>query len=102
MVKYWDTKLTDDEGNEIAKPLDLGDICTVSKVDAHRVWIGRGWVCRKDVLPLEQATAYFTEQIRNHPQEEIGYYNLTVAHRKMGQADDAANDYSRYWAAVQR
>jgi hypothetical protein len=45
----------------------------VTKVNGDWLWIGRAWTKKTDLVPLDQAGAYYTEYLRNNPAKSWGY-----------------------------
>ena len=66
----------------------------VRQVSGEWLWTGRGWVQMSRVVPLQQAAAYYTEYLRNHPGSASTYRNRGVVWHKEGKFDNALNDYT--------
>ncbi len=67
---------------------------TVSKVQANWLWIGRAWVKSDDVVPLADATSYYTEYLRNNPKSSWAYSNRGCVWSARGEPDNAIQDFS--------
>ncbi|HVX10641.1 MAG TPA: tetratricopeptide repeat protein [Pirellulales bacterium] len=48
-------------------PMHAGLMERVQKVQGDWLWLGRGWVQRRDVVPIWEAVEYFTVQIEQKP-----------------------------------
>src|SRR5262245_3202966 len=80
MVKHWQVKLTDG-GQDLKTRVELGDIFTVGDVSGQLLAVERGWIHTDDVVPYDQAIAYFTEQIQRKP-NSTAYHNRAWALEK--------------------
>ena len=88
---------TDDKGQdvEVAK-LDDGMVYQVEeekgtriKVHAHGV---SGWFAKSDAVLLENAVSYFTDRIRDNPQDDSAYGRRALAWKERGELDTALKD----------
>ncbi len=68
-----------------------GEILMVTKVDADRVWVGRGWLKKRDVVPYARAVEYLNEALRRHPHVDL-YNGRALLHLKRGEFDLALAD----------
>jgi tetratricopeptide repeat protein len=67
----------------------------VQKVDGSRFWVGdglKGWVESKDVVPLADAVAYYTEVIRLKPGSEWAFRQRAAGWKEKGDLDNAIKD----------
>lgn len=53
--------------NQDVEAMHCGVIERVQKVQGEWLWLGRGWVQRRQVLSLPEAPSYFTAEIRRKP-----------------------------------
>lgn len=90
MVKRWQAKLTEG-GQELKTRVELGDIFIVGDVSGQLLAVERGWIHTDDVVPYDQAIAYFTDQIQKRP-NSTAYHNRAWALEKMRQYDKAIED----------
>jgi tetratricopeptide (TPR) repeat protein len=72
----------------------LGKPFTVMKVNGAWLWIGRAWVKASDVVPLDQAAAYYTEFLRNNPTSSWAYRGRGIVWDQKGELDNALKDYT--------
>jgi tetratricopeptide (TPR) repeat protein len=91
MVKSWDVTLGE-SGKEVKTRVQLGDIFTVTKVNGDWLWVGQGWIAKRDVVRYDQAIAYFTAKIRSDPSDRRNYHNRAWAYEVMGEHDKAIAD----------
>jgi tetratricopeptide (TPR) repeat protein len=91
MVKTWNAKLAE-SGKDLNSQVDLGDIFTITKTNADWLWVGRGWIQKSDVVPLDQSIGYFTAQISRDPNDNQAYHNRAEAYWKIGELDKAIAD----------
>jgi tetratricopeptide (TPR) repeat protein len=66
----------------------------VQRVSGDWLWVGRAWVRKSDVLPLDQAIEYYSQLIQQHPRSSWGYNCRGIAYREAGELDLALADYS--------
>ena len=85
-----DAKLAED-GKDVNTRIELGDIFTVTKVNGNWLWVNRGWIHNSDVVLVDQAIAYFTEQVRRDPSRPT-YHNRGWAYKQIGDLDKAIAD----------
>lgn len=66
--------------------------------EARSGWLGvnsalvSGWMAAGDVVRLDQAVSYFTDQIRSHPTDVAAYTGRGIAWRALGQYQRAVDD----------
>jgi tetratricopeptide (TPR) repeat protein len=68
--------------NDIVGSVPRGDILTVKDVDIDWFWViysgakatTKGWIKRRDVIPLEMSLEYFNDEIRRSPDASL--YNI--------------------------
>lgn len=65
---------------------------TVTKVEGDWLWVGRAWVRKTDVMTIEQALAFWTEEIRRNPTASHAYGNRASAWDEKGELDNAIAD----------
>ena len=71
----------------------------VEQVNGHWLWLRSdelaGWARADQVVPVEQAIAYYTDYIRDHPDEAFGYsMRATLLLDEKKDLDAALNDYA--------
>jgi tetratricopeptide (TPR) repeat protein len=54
-----------------------------------------GWAKSDEVVPVERAVAFFTEEIRTHPQDAFPYLMRAFVRHDQGALDDALHDYDQ-------
>jgi tetratricopeptide (TPR) repeat protein len=91
MVKNWNVTLGE-SGKEVNTRIELGDIFTVTKTNGDWLWVGTGWIAKSDVVPYDQAIAYFTGQIRRDSSDSRNYHNRALAYESIGDLDKAISD----------
>lgn len=79
------------QGQPIARTV-AGTVFPARRVEKNWVWIDFGWIRRDDVLPLDGAVEYFTEQIRRRP-TALGYLVRGAALSRQGEDDKALADF---------
>jgi Flp pilus assembly protein TadD len=83
------------ESDRVVGTMNRGIFARVQAVKEELLWVepgARGWVDRKDVATLDQAIPYFTEQIRQNPNDHDAYRARANAWRNKGQSDNALKD----------
>jgi tetratricopeptide (TPR) repeat protein len=50
-----------------ASPAVASQMLTVTHVSGDWLWVGQGWILREDVVPADEAVAFFTAQIEREP-----------------------------------
>lgn len=65
LVRTPDVKLK--VGNRVLGKAPEGAVLRVQQVQGQWLWMGTGWVQASDVVPLEEAVAFFTKQIDSAP-----------------------------------
>lgn len=78
-----------------AKKIDRAQIpypATISQVDGEWLWLDRAWVPRSDVMNMDQALAYWTEQIRQHPESARAHEGRGIVRSERGELEDALAD----------
>lgn len=66
----------------------------VTKENGDWAWIGRAWVKKDNLVPLEQAAQYYTEHIRRNPHSVWAYDMRGSTYRDQGDFDRAVKDFS--------
>ena len=79
------------------KTVTQSDVCEVMNVDQEKgswLWIADrgGWVSKRDVVPIEQATDYFTRIIKKDPSAQNFFYR-GMAWFRQGRYYVAAGDF---------
>ena len=64
----------------------------VSKVDGDRAWVGRGWVEKNQLVPLNQAVSYYTTLLRQQNENAWAYCYRGISRSFQGQPEEAAVD----------
>jgi tetratricopeptide (TPR) repeat protein len=95
--RYWDFQLQIE--NQVIDPQRL-HIYRVERVNGPRLWLKAegqglsGWALADQVVPVEQAIAFFTDSIRANPGDPYGYMMRAVIWREKKELDIALGDYS--------
>src|SRR5262245_56682853 len=82
-------------GGEVVDILPRGFTVTVRDVRDEEIGLlvrRFGYIARADVLPLNQAIAYFTELIRAEPQDSTLFHGRALCHKELGEYDEAIID----------
>lgn len=67
----------------------------VRKTENGWLWVGRAWIKRADVVPLENALEYYTQWIEKNPKDSWAYdFRATVYHER-GNLDKALEDHTK-------
>jgi predicted Zn-dependent protease len=64
----------------------------VQKVNGEWLWVGRAWIKKSEVVPLDRAPGYYTEFLRSCPDSSEGYLGRAVAWYLTGDLDKALHD----------
>jgi serine/threonine protein kinase/WD40 repeat protein/tetratricopeptide (TPR) repeat protein len=81
--------------DETGRPTTSFDIpFSISRVEGNRLWFGKLSIERSDVIPLEDAVAYFTSVLQVEPASETAQRKRGVAWRYLGEPEKAIEDYS--------
>lgn len=91
MVIHSDAKL-EESGKSLSTAVYIDQVFTVSKVNGDWLWVGRGWIHKTDVVPYEQAIAYFTRRIQEDPSDGGRYGDRAGAYQALGELDKAIAD----------
>jgi tetratricopeptide (TPR) repeat protein len=89
------TLLFGDEGNEHKVPIVIG---RVQKVERPKVWIGpenlgiAGWTSADQIASVDQAMAYFTDQVRDHGQDGFARVVRALLGQSTNELDKAMAD----------
>jgi tetratricopeptide (TPR) repeat protein len=72
---------------------------TIERYQGDWAWIRtnsgiRGWLPRKDIVPLDQAVAYFTQRITSDPGNATHRHDRSTAYKLLGQHDAGIADVS--------
>ena len=72
---------------------------TVERYQGDWAWVRtksglEGWLPRRDIVPLDQAVAYFTKKITDNPGVSGWYFRRGTAHESLGNVDAALADIS--------
>jgi tetratricopeptide (TPR) repeat protein len=67
----------------------------VTQVNGQWLWIGKAWVKKSDVVPLEQADQYYTDFLRANPMSAWGYDMRGTVRKNLGQYDKAVRDFTQ-------
>lgn len=80
------------------KPISLRDVPApfiVRKTEGPWLWIGRAWIKRAEVVPIESALDYYTKWIEQNPKDSWAYdFRATVYHER-GNLDKALEDHTK-------
>jgi tetratricopeptide (TPR) repeat protein len=68
---------------------------TVRKIEGDWLWVGRAWIKRADVVPIENALDYYTQWIDKNPKDSWAYdFRATVFHER-GNLERALEDHTK-------
>jgi len=67
----------------------------VSQVNGDWLWIGRAWVKKSDLVPVELAEQYYTDYLRTSPLSAWGYDMRGTLRKDLGQYDNAVRDFTQ-------
>ncbi len=81
-------------GQEIRRELHNVPL-VVTQVNGDWLWIGKAWVKKSDVVPLEKAEQYYTEFLRTNPLSVWGYDMRGTLRKDLGQYDNAVRDFTQ-------
>jgi tetratricopeptide (TPR) repeat protein len=80
------------------KQMSLRDVpapFVVRKAEGNWLWIGRAWIKRSEVVPIEKSLEYYTDWIAKNPKDSWAYdFRGTVFHER-GNLDRALEDHSK-------
>ena len=80
-------------GNEMRRELHNVPL-VVTQVNGDWLWIGKAWVKKSDVVPLEQSEKYYTTFLRHNPMSAWAYDMRGTLRKNLGQFDNAVRDYN--------
>jgi tetratricopeptide (TPR) repeat protein len=66
-----------------------------TQVNGDWLWMGKAWVKKSDVVPLEKAEQYYTEYLRINPLSTWGYDMRGTLRKDLGQFDNAIRDFTQ-------
>jgi tetratricopeptide (TPR) repeat protein len=85
-------------GAKVLATLNAGSVFRVERAEGAWLWVDsgniRGWVKKADVVPFEQAVAYFSGVIRAEPANAHAYLGRGIARHANRDHDGAVADYS--------
>jgi tetratricopeptide (TPR) repeat protein len=94
MTVNWKTEFR--SGKKVLETVDLGQVYTVDAVKGS--WLKltgkRGWIDRKNVVPAEEATAYFSEKIKRFPTAP-NHHHRGLAALALGDVEAALGDFNQ-------
>ncbi len=98
VVIDWATKFRLPDG--VVGTAEVGNVYAVDKVKGDWLWItvAGGWIHRKQVVPVDQAEAFFTDRIEKEPTAER-YFERALARFRMGRLEEASADFDEAIAA---
>jgi tetratricopeptide (TPR) repeat protein len=67
----------------------------VRKIDGNWLWVGRAWIKRSDVIPIEKAIEYYTAIIEKQPSEAWAYDFRGAVYHEIGDLEKALEDHTR-------
>lgn len=67
----------------------------VTQVNGDWLWIGKAWVRKSDLVPLETAEQYYSEYLRTSPLSVWAYDMRGTLRRDMGHYDNAIRDFNQ-------
>jgi tetratricopeptide (TPR) repeat protein len=80
------------------RKLELSDVPApfiVRKTEGDWLWVGRAWIKREQVVPVEEALNYYTQWIEKNPNDSWAYdFRATVFHER-GNLERALADHSK-------
>ncbi len=65
---------------------------TVQRVNGEWLWIGRAWVKKRDVIPLNEAGAYYSGYLQQNPQSSWAYACRGAVCSRKGELEAARRD----------
>lgn len=74
---------------EIALPL------TISEIKDDWIWVGKAWIQKQHVVPMEEAIAYYTEYLKTNPNDIWAYTARGISLEQKGKYDEAIMDYTK-------
>ena len=80
-------------GTEIRRELHNVPL-VVSQVNGDWLWIGKAWVKKGDVVPLEKAEQYYSDFLRANPMSAWGYDMRGTVRKDLGQYDKSVRDFT--------
>jgi tetratricopeptide (TPR) repeat protein len=66
----------------------------VTQVNGDWLWIGKAWIKKGDVVPLEQAEQYYSNYLRSNPLSAWAYDMRGTLRKDMGQYESAIRDFT--------
>ncbi len=66
----------------------------VSQVNGDWLWIGKAWIRKNDVVPLETAEKYYTEYLRTNRGSAWGFDMRGTVRKDQGHYDNAVSDFN--------
>ena len=67
---------------------------TVHKIQKPWVWVGTAWVKQTDLVSLDDAASYYTEQIRQRPSDALAYNRRGIVWEAKGELANAEKDFT--------
>lgn len=63
--------------------------------DGDSYWVGRAWVSRSSLVPLDDAAAYYTSYLKSYPDSDWAYHLRGIAYHVKGKQELAESDLNR-------
>ena len=67
---------------------------TVGKVEGEWLWLEGAWLRKRDVRTVDEALAYYTDEIRRDPSDAAWWDNRASVWKEKGEIDNAIKDYT--------
>src|SRR5262245_60806130 len=67
---------------------------TVTNFSRDWLWVGKAWVRKAQVVPLSDASSYYTDYIRSNPKSAWAYLNRGIVRDSTGDSVGALSDFS--------
>jgi tetratricopeptide (TPR) repeat protein len=85
-------------GPKVSATLNVGSVFRVERVSGDWLWVDsgniRGWVKTADVVPFDQAAAYFSSVIARNPKDDHAYVSRGIVWHAQKDYDRAIADYT--------
>jgi len=88
-------------GSRVVGTAPDATVLHVQQVQGQWLWLGTGWVQATDVIPLDDAVGFFTEQIKSSP-SVFNYLSRAEAYVARGNYLRAIPDLRRTWKRLDR
>jgi tetratricopeptide (TPR) repeat protein len=89
---FWKTNAIAKVGMETVEITKISFPTTVGDVNGDWLWLGRGWVQKKDVMDTQQALEFYTEKIRLNPTSAYDWRSRAAVWHEKGEIENAIKD----------